>query len=404
MASASSLEEVKASMANMEKLLQKIEENGRDKPNEVVHKKRDDGMKVDARVRVNIITVGDIDTLKEEFNCELALTIKWKEPSIKGLKADEIDWSEHWDPRIYFFNAVSIDKYEVKHRVGLKSPYDDETDPIPDAQLSIRMKGTFKSVMRLTDFPFDYQNLTIKIMSDWPKKVIEFSKDMTQKDSVRTDTFTGGQEWRLMKHVDAAPVEEEKMSSGAVNAYPLYNITVNVKRIPNYYMWNVAFIMFFITPLAFSSFAVDLSAPEDRLGVTLTLLLTAVAFKFVVAQSLPNTSYQTLLDYYVLCCMVLLCGVVIQNAIVSVFTNSVDAIFFDLVSGIFLAGALIIFNVVFVIMACVKSWRVWSHMKKTTKKYNDLCNEIKSRLEAKSKPKEETSPVQEGPIATTANL
>ena len=55
--------------------------------------------------------------------------------------------------------------------------------------------------------------------------------------------FAGEQEWQLMGHVAAQQVEEEKMKSGAVNAYPLYNITVNVKRKPSYYMWNVALIM-----------------------------------------------------------------------------------------------------------------------------------------------------------------
>lgn len=39
----------------------------------------------------------------------------------------------------------------------------------------------------------------------------------------------------------------------------------------------------------------DISEPSDRLSVTLTLLLTAVAFKFVVSQSLPTISYLTLL-------------------------------------------------------------------------------------------------------------
>ena len=35
----------------------------------------------------------------------------------------------------------------------------------------------------------------------------------------------------------------------------------------------------------------------DRLSVTLTLLLTAVAYKFIVASLLPQVSYQTTLDW-----------------------------------------------------------------------------------------------------------
>ena len=70
----------------------------------------------------------------------------------------KIDWSKQWDPRIRFFNAVEIDNYEVKHRVG-KDSEDQVDNPnyIPDAQLSIRLKGTFKTTMELNDFPFDYQ-------------------------------------------------------------------------------------------------------------------------------------------------------------------------------------------------------------------------------------------------------
>ena len=52
---------------------------------------------------------------------------------------------------------------------------------------------------------------------------------------------------------------------------------------------------FLIDILSFCSFSVDISSPSDRLSVTLTLLLTAVAFKFVVSQSLPTISYLTLL-------------------------------------------------------------------------------------------------------------
>ena len=54
-------------------------------------------------------------------------------------------------------------------------------------------------------------------------------------------------------------------------------------------------IQLLIVLLSFTSFAVSPDEPADRLSVTLTLLLTAVAFKFVVSQSLPTISYLTLL-------------------------------------------------------------------------------------------------------------
>ncbi len=47
--------------------------------------------------------------------------------------------------------------------------------------------------------------------------------------------------------------------------------------------------------LTFCSLAVPPDEPGDRLGVTVTLLLTSVAFKYAVSQTLPLISYLTLL-------------------------------------------------------------------------------------------------------------
>ena len=47
--------------------------------------------------------------------------------------------------------------------------------------------------------------------------------------------------------------------------------------------------------LSFVTFAVKPTLPQNRLQLSFTLVLTAVAFKFVVNQSLPRISYLTYL-------------------------------------------------------------------------------------------------------------
>ena len=59
----------------------------------------------------------------------------------------------------------------------------------------------------------------------------------------------------------------------------------------SFFLINVILIVFMITTLFFPAFAVDSSAVADRLSVCLTLLLTAVAFKFVVSGSLQPMPY-----------------------------------------------------------------------------------------------------------------
>ena len=50
-----------------------------------------------------------------------------------------------------------------------------------------------------------------------------------------------------------------------------------------------------IAALSFVTFAVDPDLVQNRLQLTFTLVLTTVAFKFVVNQSLPRISYLTYL-------------------------------------------------------------------------------------------------------------
>ena len=64
-----------------------------------------------------------------------------------------------------------------------------------------------------------------------------------------------------------------------------------IERIPNYYLYNVVLVLFAIvltTPVVIGIPPEDLA---DRLSVTLTLILTAVAFKFVVADWTPRVRW-----------------------------------------------------------------------------------------------------------------
>jgi len=52
---------------------------------------------------------------------------------------------------------------------------------------------------------------------------------------------------------------------------------------------------FFISSMAFATFAVHFQKAENRLQLTFILLLTTITFKFAVNQSLPRISYLTYL-------------------------------------------------------------------------------------------------------------
>ena len=74
------------------------------------------------------------------------------------------------------------------------------------------------------------------------------------------------------------------------------NVSMVVHRKSSYYLSNIISIMAGLVSLCFSAFAIEVQDLADRMSIILTLLLTAVAFKFVIADSLPKLSYST---YYI---------------------------------------------------------------------------------------------------------
>eukprot|EP01137_Pigoraptor_chileana_P013020 Opistho-2@66014 len=92
-------------------------------------------------------------------------------------------------------------------------------------------------------------------------------------------------------------------------------ILLRVERLSKFYTVNIAMFMFLIALSAGSVVALPPDAFTDRQSITLTLMLTAVAFKYIVTQQLPPVSYTTYMDRYILASFLLIVVVLVENLI-----------------------------------------------------------------------------------------
>ena len=44
------------------------------------------------QIRASFISVGDIDTVKQEFSCDIYVSVTWREPRLQGKKAEVYIW------------------------------------------------------------------------------------------------------------------------------------------------------------------------------------------------------------------------------------------------------------------------------------------------------------------------
>jgi len=344
------LKEILSEMKKTRDVLEQVQENTKDSIKEMKwYKRREDNVAV--YIRMSFVMVGDIDTVKQEFQCEFYMTVRWNEPELIGKTTDDIiDWEKCWDPSIYIVDIVSYDIYEKTQKLV---PSQLSNEP-PDVVQYFHIKGTFKEILEVNKFPFDYQDLTLVLTSNWEVSEVTLQKDPNRDDNIRTWNFTARQEWDLQQHVLTESTQNQPEEGSSPNIFPLYKVRLHVRRQFGFYLYNIALIMCLITALTFTSFAVGADSIGDRIQITLTLLLTSVAFKYYVQQFVPTVSYLTFMDKYILSCMIFQFSMAaVHNSVAGLISNKDSLKYFEWVcfgAGLFVFVAI---NVVFGIISVV---------------------------------------------------
>ena len=277
------------------------------------------------------------------------MNLRWKEPTLLGKTSeDHIDWDSVWDPGVYIIDAVNFQVHERHQKLRAAKAHGE----YPDVIQYYHIKGTFKEVLEVNDFPFDYQDLSLTLTSNWHADQVTLAKDLEQNDNIHTWNFTAQQQWDLQRHVLAESKTLLPQEGTSSNSYPQYHIRLNVLRQYSFYLYNVAFIMCLITVLTFTSFAVKTDAVGDRIQITLTLLLTSVAFKYYAQQYVPTVSYLTFLDKYVMTCMVFQFLVAVHNALSGVITSLSALYHFEWASFTTALAAFSLIHAIFGVKCC----------------------------------------------------
>lgn len=157
------------------------------------------------------------------------------------------------------------------------------------------------------------------------------------RNVVRVEHFGMSNIWDLECHVRMHSSHSKSTDSGNGEVKPFLNISLLATRRPEYYLWfvkpcmlprhstdsllcvvprNIEVPMFVLTSLTGATWAIPDDDVADRLSVSLALVLTAVAYKLTVAESIPQVAYLTMLDRFIGLCFVHITLAAVENSIV----------------------------------------------------------------------------------------
>jgi hypothetical protein len=237
-------------------------------------------------LRYSVRGIQDIDPVKSSFGASLNIVFEWHSNASDGANGDGV-----WVPTIAVQNALT-DTEPLKFYEGPTVAEESKTK----YQAKSRWTGVMREVFELQAFPFDVQELKITLISTHgtanPTGVSLFYS--TGETRLMDLHFV---EWEVgCSLVDCGVQEGRAGKRNAVSACRIMMI-----RKYESYVYNVGIFMLFVVSLSALSQGIPYTDFAGRLGHSMTIILTTVAFKLVIADSLPKVPYLTILDKYTLC-------------------------------------------------------------------------------------------------------
>ena len=283
--------------------------------------------------KINMLSISALDNVSQTFVCEFVLRGRTLNAAKLKTAAGEPVTVDNWEPRIRILNMLESSIWGMHASDG------------GDGELEFKWRicGTFGERMELQSFPLDCQKLQLDISSAIPAhkkddpsaKLLTFCNWENRSQgsaAVQRRNFTQSNVFELGAEVTMKQTLSEVSESTSNTVRPVLRIALTARRKPLYFFWNIMLPMALIEALAYGSFAVPREDVADRLSVSLTMVLTAVAFKQIIAAELPNVSYLTLLDVFVLASFASTCLVAFENIVVGQVAPSPegDAILADM--------------------------------------------------------------------------
>jgi len=213
-----------------------------------------------------------------------------------------------WWPNLEFVNEIEPISFEARTLLI----HSDGT-----VEYRAKFGGYMASTYNLHSFPFDEQDLFVKIESfEWANDTMTF---LTQEGIIGFSDEFYIPEWYVSNVDEHVELKKEPRDH---TAFSQFIATIHVKRDPGVYTTKVMIPLGVIILISLVIFWMEPGAFEDRLGISMTGLLTAVAYQFIASQNLPRHVYNTYLDMFVFLSFFIILLSIGESALASYFIKN----------------------------------------------------------------------------------
>lgn len=248
-----------------------------------------------------VIDVDAIDSVNQSFNASIFIECRWIDPRLAhgepGGRTHAL--SEIWHPRLQLVNRQLV-----------WPTFPDLATVSPEGRVTLKQRlwGAFSQPLRLHDYPFDRQTLRIHLVAalyspdevvfvDHPDRRSGMGEELSLADWKVAD-------WRAAPEVYLPASDQEPMAG--------FVLEFEVRRAVGHYLAKVVSPLVMIVAMSWVIFWIDPQMAGTQIGVSTTSMLTLIAYRFSVGESLPRIPYLTRIDVFILgSTMIVFAGLVV---------------------------------------------------------------------------------------------
>jgi hypothetical protein len=260
-------------------------------------------------ISIFLLDLDGIDSANQSFQANVYFEAKWMDPRLTDESRDTAvtrRMDEVWHPRLQILN---------QQRVWSSLP--DVVEIAPDGTVTQRARvwGDFSQPLDLREFPFDSQTLEIPVVTaGYGENEVKLSpgaySGIGERLSIADWKIAG---WEMTTEVGIPGLEGAQDSGVAM--------VLDAERLRGYSWIKVIAPLILIVAM---SWAVNWIDPKDagtKISITITAMLTLIAYRFAIGATLPQISYLTRLDLFIAFSTLLIYASLITVVVTAALSN-----------------------------------------------------------------------------------
>jgi hypothetical protein len=237
---------------------------------------------------VFFLDVTEIQSAEQSFTANVYFEARWRDERLAhpGPAPVRKDLQAVWSPRLQAVN-----------RRNLTSTFPDvvEIGPKGDVIYRQRVWGDFSQPLDLRDFPMDRQVYTIQIVAAGStKEEVELIPDPEVPYGIAK--VLSLPDWKVEEwNAETVPVRSLRDKRRMLS---LAEFSFTARRKTGYYVYKIIIPLILIVAMSWVVFWIDPKEGGIQIGVSMTAMLTLIAYRFAVGADLPKVAYMTRMDQF----------------------------------------------------------------------------------------------------------